>query len=169
MRRVKGFHINFNQKRIGQNKCVLSKVNWECSDKMQIIFIQTGLAEVPLKKKKNLIEYILWFFKRFGTLIMDQDTAFPPSRFSHITVTYKPSTNKQRRFLAGEGEEEAGEGDVRSFPSEKVPNSRLIAELSSDPSKKNSLLRLFPLHKKEGENRLLPTQLQQTLHLDRDF
>lgn len=54
---------------------------------------------------------------------MSQDTAFPPFKISaqHWRVTYKPSTNKQRRSLAGEGEEEAGEGDVRSFPSQKVP------------------------------------------------
>lgn len=37
---------------------------------------------------------------------MDQDTAFPPFKISaqHWKVTYKPSTNKQRRSLAGEGE-----------------------------------------------------------------
>ncbi|TKC40282.1 hypothetical protein EI555_001990 [Monodon monoceros] len=52
---------------------------------------------------------------------MDQDTTFPPFNISaqHWRVTYKPPTNKQRRSLAGEGEEEAGEGDVRSFPSQK--------------------------------------------------
>lgn len=51
-------------------------------------------------------------------------------------VTYKPSTNKQRRSLAGEGEEEAGEGDVRSFPSQKVPRLARNAaqELPSDSS-----------------------------------
>ncbi|XP_067586127.1 uncharacterized protein [Pseudorca crassidens] len=54
---------------------------------------------------------------------MDRDTTFPPFNISaqHWRVTYKPPTNKQRRSLAGEGEEEAGEGDVRSFPSQKVP------------------------------------------------
>ncbi|XP_073658048.1 uncharacterized protein [Tursiops truncatus] len=53
---------------------------------------------------------------------MDQDTTFPPFNISaqHWRVTYKPPTNKQRRSLAGEGEEEAGEGDVRSFPSQKT-------------------------------------------------
>lgn len=52
-------------------------------------------------------------------------------------VTYKPTTNKQRRSLAGEGEEEAGEGDVRSFPSQKVPprHTGNAAELSSDSSR----------------------------------
>ena len=59
----------------------------------------------------------------WGKRIMAQDTAFLPFKISaqHWRVTYKPSTNKQRRSLAGEGEEEAGEGDVRSFPSQKVP------------------------------------------------
>lgn len=79
-----------------------------------------------------------------GKRIMAQDTAFLPFNISaqHWRVTYKPSTNKQRRSLAGEGEEEAGEGDVRSFPSQKVPtDSRLRAELSFDLSKDNSLLR----------------------------
>lgn len=65
---------------------------------------------------------------------MDQDTAFPPFKTpaQHWRFTYKPSTNKQRRSLAGEGEEEAGEGDVRSFPSQKVP--RQPTEQSCPPT-----------------------------------
>lgn len=80
--------------------------------------------------------------KGFRATIMDQDTAFPlfKAPAQHWRFTYKPSTNKQRRSLAGEGEEEAGEGDVRSFPSQKVPRQPTERSCPSDLREENSLL-----------------------------
>lgn len=91
-----------------------------------------------------------------------------PQDFRQSTrVTYKPTTNKQRRSLAGEGEEEAGEGDVRSFPSQKVPprHTRNGAELSSDSSR--VLTPIISTPKNRGANQAAATW--PTLHLDRDF
>lgn len=97
--------------------------------------------------------YTLVFKVRgLGQNSLDQDT-FPRFKISaqHWRVTYKPSTNKQRRSLAGEGEEEAGEGDVRSFPSQKVPRQTTESRAVFDLGKENLLLRLFPFYKEGGK------------------
>ncbi|XP_036164606.1 translation initiation factor IF-2-like [Myotis myotis] len=84
---------------------------------------------------------------------MDQDTAFPlfKAPAQHWRFTYKPSTNKQRGSLAGEGEEEAGEGDVRSFPSQKLFCFCEVFEAVLDRRLETRLLPLSP-----AASRLLP-------------
>lgn len=90
--------------------------------------------------KRQYKEYTLYliFKANDGDGGGEQDNISTSQDFRQSTrVTYKPTTNKQRRSLAGEGEEEAGEGDVRSFPSQKVPprHTRDATELSSDSSR----------------------------------
>lgn len=93
------------------------------------------ILKTPSKTKKgNTMNIHCIFFSRhaIGGEGDNKIQYFHLSRFHHSTrVTYKPTTNKQRRSLAGEGEEEAGEGDVRSFP--KPESTKTHTERQSCP------------------------------------
>ena len=115
-------------------------------------------------KKRYRINTMIFFFflsKRLrGRNRRLKSQHFHLSKYQHNTgesPTSQPRINKGDLWQ-GRERKKRGEGDVRSFPSQKVPTETGDWEQScpSDSSTQNRLLRLFPFRKekkkkKEGE------------------